>query len=71
MEHDITVYKKEPGLVFIASGRLLDFCYTSKSKLFNTLNGFIHGLGPKVWRPVLLLSILGFVLYKESKIIQP
>ena len=22
---DITVYKKEPGLVFIASGRLLDF----------------------------------------------
>ena len=33
LEHDITVYKKEPVLVFIASGRLLDFCYTSKSKV--------------------------------------
>ena len=47
MEHDITVYKKEVGLVFIASGRLLDFCYASKSKLFKTLNGFTHGLGPQ------------------------
>ena len=46
VEHGITVYKKEPGLVFIASGRLLDFCYTSKSMLFKTLNGFTHGLGP-------------------------
>ena len=44
MEHDIIVYKKELGLVFIASGRLLDFFYTSKSKLFKTLNGFTHGL---------------------------
>ena len=26
--------------------RLLDFCYTNKSKLFKTLNGFTHGLGP-------------------------
>ena len=25
---------------------MLDFCYTSKSKLFKTLNGFTHGLGP-------------------------
>ena len=25
---------------------LLDFCYTSKSKFFKTLNGFTHGLGP-------------------------
>ena len=46
MEHDFTVYKKEPGLVFIMSRRLLDFGYTSKSKLFKTLNGFTHGLGP-------------------------
>ena len=46
VEYDIIVYKKEPGLVFIASGRLLDFCYTSKSKLFKALNGFTHGLEP-------------------------
>ena len=25
---------------------LLNFCYTSKSKLFKTLNGFTHGFGP-------------------------
>ena len=44
--------------------KMLDFCYTSKSKLFKTLNGFTHGLGPKVWRFKWLLSILGLVLYK-------
>ena len=26
--------------------KVLDFCYTSKSKLFKTLNRFTHGLGP-------------------------
>ena len=25
---------------------VLDFCYTSKSKLFKTQNGFTHRLGP-------------------------
>ena len=45
VEHDIIVYKKEPGLVFIASGGLLDFFYTSKCKLFKTLNGFTYGFG--------------------------
>ena len=25
---------------------MLDFCYTSKSKLFKTLNEFTHGFGP-------------------------
>ena len=25
---------------------VLDFCYTSKFKLFKTLNEFTHGLGP-------------------------
>ena len=26
--------------------KVLDFCYTRKSKLFKTLNGFTHGLRP-------------------------
>ena len=30
----------------IAKVVVLDFFYTSKSKLFKTLNGFTHGLGP-------------------------
>ena len=64
MEHDITVYKKEPGLVIIESGRLLDFFYISKSKLFKTLNGSHMDLGPKMWRPKWLLSILGLVVYR-------